>query len=250
MDNTLADYMSRNFSDNIKWELNQNIFDKICKVFGKPDLFVSRLNNKLDTYISWAPEPGAWKVDAFSVVVRLLFVCISSFQSGQESAEEDPGREGQGNLGGPGLGVSALVWYGDSQQEKAAEVPKENKQSHPTGKAGQSRVHVQLPVGGITFLAKKLRSLGYDKETIELITDTWRPSTKRVYTTYLKKWALFCIRFRVKLLEPSLPQVCKFLKNLTKAGLGYGALNADRSALAKILPSYEGYSLGKHPLVC
>ena len=111
------------------------------------------------------------------------------------------------------------------------------------GKAGQSRVHVQLPVGGITFLAKRLRLLGYDKETIQLIIDAWRPSTKRVYTTYLKKWVLFCIRFRVKLLEPSLPQVCKFLKNLAKAGLGYGALNADRSAL-------EGYPLGKYPLVC
>ena len=117
------------------------------------------------------------------------------------------------------------------------------------GKAGQSRVHVQLPVGGITFVAKKLRPLGYDKETIELITDAWRPSMKRVYTTYLKKWALFCIRFRVKLLEPSPPQVCNFSKHLAKAGLGYGALNADRSALATILPSYEGYPLGKHPLV-
>ena len=59
--------------------------------------------------------------------------CISFLQSGRESAEEDPAGEGQGNLGGPGLAVSALVWYGGSQQEKAAEVPKENKQSHPMG---------------------------------------------------------------------------------------------------------------------
>ena len=80
--------------------------------------------------------------------------------------------------------------------------------------------------------------------------DAWRPSTKKVYTTYLNKWAMFCSMFKVSILDPSLPQVCMFLRRLSQEGLGYGALNAARSALATILPDIGGYPMGKHPLIC
>ena len=78
----------------------------------------------------------------------------------------------------------------------------------------------------------------------------WRPGTKKVYTTYLRKWAVFCLEHKVSLLQPKLPEVCRFLGGLAKRGLGYGAINAARSALATILPSVEGFPLGKHPVVC
>ena len=100
------------------------------------------------------------------------------------------------------------------------------------------------------FLGKKLRQLGYDKETIELILDAWRTSTKKVYTTYLKKWAVFCVRQGVKILSPKLTQACTFLKNISKEGSGYGAVNTARSALSAILPQFEGHSFGTHPMVC
>ena len=100
------------------------------------------------------------------------------------------------------------------------------------------------------FLAKKLLKAGYDLDTVKLIMGAWRPGTKKVYSNYLRKWAVFCLQFKVPLLTPSLPQVCKFLTSLDKRNLGYGAINAARSALAAILPSVDGIPLGKHPLVC
>ena len=50
LDNQIADSMSRNFSDNIEWSLDNQIFTRLCQVFGKPliDLFASRLNKKLN----------------------------------------------------------------------------------------------------------------------------------------------------------------------------------------------------------
>ena len=108
----------------------------------------------------------------------------------------------------------------------------------------------QAPIGGLPFLGKKLLHAGFDKDTIDLIMAAWRPGTKKVYTTYLRKWALFCVENNVLLLKPGLPHVCKFLGQLAKKGLGYGAVNAARSALATFLPSVEGFPLGKHPLVC
>ena len=48
--NTLADYKSRHFADNLEWELSDEIFSTVCERFGLPkiDLFASRQNAKLD----------------------------------------------------------------------------------------------------------------------------------------------------------------------------------------------------------
>ena len=68
VDNTLADFKSRHFVDNTEWELNPKIFKRVCKLFGNPevDLFASRLNKKVERFVSWAPDPESWKVDAFT----------------------------------------------------------------------------------------------------------------------------------------------------------------------------------------
>ena len=67
--NTVADFKSRKFADNLEWELNDKIFQKICRVFGTPevDLFASRTNSKLEMYASWHPDPDAWAIDAFAL---------------------------------------------------------------------------------------------------------------------------------------------------------------------------------------
>ena len=46
---------SRQGKDPSEWELNPQIFQKICQVFGKPekDFFVSRLSYQLLQYITW-----------------------------------------------------------------------------------------------------------------------------------------------------------------------------------------------------
>ena len=67
--NIEADSQSRMDHDNIEWEINDKIFKGICKTFFCPDidLFASRLNHKIEKYISWKPDPFAMAVDAFTV---------------------------------------------------------------------------------------------------------------------------------------------------------------------------------------
>lgn len=64
-----SDYYSRNFSNSTEWMLKKSVFSRICKHFFMPDidLFASRLNNQLDNFVSWFPEPGALYSDAFSI---------------------------------------------------------------------------------------------------------------------------------------------------------------------------------------
>ena len=91
---------------------------------------------------------------------------------------------------------------------------------------------------------------GLDKVTTEfIVSSAWREGTVKLYATYLKKWGLFCLTKSVKPLEPSLAQVCKFLRMLAQEGLGYGAINTARCALSVILPKIDGQTVGKHQLV-
>lgn len=64
-----ADFFSRHFSDNTEWMLKRRIFDRICRQFFVPDidLFASRLNKQLDSFVSWFPEPGALQYNAFTI---------------------------------------------------------------------------------------------------------------------------------------------------------------------------------------
>ena len=67
-ENILADEFSRNFKDHLEWSLNDIIFDSIVNNWGRPqvDLFASRRNFKVPKFVSWHPEPEAWRVDAFT----------------------------------------------------------------------------------------------------------------------------------------------------------------------------------------
>ena len=80
--------------------------------------------------------------------------------------------------------------------------------------------------------------------------DAWRPTTKKIYSTYINKWVKFCVEKDVNVLQPSLPQACRFLRCLATSGLGYGALNTARCALSTILPTFGCQSFGTHPYVC
>ena len=68
VDNHLADYKSRHFADNLEWEVSDRIWSKIVHVFRQQpdiDLFASRLNRKVNCYVSWMPDPNAYAIDAF-----------------------------------------------------------------------------------------------------------------------------------------------------------------------------------------
>ena len=65
----LADRPSRDISKYTEWMMPYEIFSKIIHILGQPtvDMFASRLNNRLDCYVSWMPDPFCWKVDAFNL---------------------------------------------------------------------------------------------------------------------------------------------------------------------------------------
>ena len=67
--NHIADAQSRQYRDTSNWMLAIPIFQALTKVLGpvETDMFVDCMNKQLDKYVSWKPDPGAWKTDAFSI---------------------------------------------------------------------------------------------------------------------------------------------------------------------------------------
>lgn len=66
--NSFADFASRNFSDSTEWMLKRDLFVRLCEQSFHPDvdLFASRINYQIERFVSWFPQPGAWRYDAFS----------------------------------------------------------------------------------------------------------------------------------------------------------------------------------------
>ena len=78
--------MSRKTNDAFEWSLSDTGFDKLHKLYPQleTDLFASRLNFKLECYVSRRPEPNVCHTDAFSftwtgqvVYILPLFSLIS-----------------------------------------------------------------------------------------------------------------------------------------------------------------------------
>lgn len=76
--NVDADYESRHVDDRLEWAIYPDVFYKLCIKFGKPeiDLFATRLNAKLDRFVSWRPEPGAYSVNAFAMSWENTYVYL------------------------------------------------------------------------------------------------------------------------------------------------------------------------------
>ena len=66
-ENVDADFESRNRPSSAEWSLKREVFDILQQKLGdcQVDLFASRLNNKLDRFISRFPDPKACAIDAF-----------------------------------------------------------------------------------------------------------------------------------------------------------------------------------------
>lgn len=65
----VADKESRVKNLDTEWMLAPHIFSRLCEVFSIPDmdLFASRINTQVPTYVSWKPDPSAAYINAFSV---------------------------------------------------------------------------------------------------------------------------------------------------------------------------------------
>ena len=83
VENVKADGLSRDATFGHEWKVLPDIFARLCVRFGSPvlDLFATRINSQLPSYVSWFPDPYAVKINAFSFVwdSSVLYYAFSPF---------------------------------------------------------------------------------------------------------------------------------------------------------------------------
>ena len=83
VENCEADSLSRSQEISCEWMLNVDIFNSILTHFDiipDIDLFASRLNRQIDTFVSYVPDPEAMHVNAFTLDwSQYVFYCFPPF---------------------------------------------------------------------------------------------------------------------------------------------------------------------------
>ena len=99
---------------------------------------------------------------------------------------------------------------------------------------------------------KPFETMDLDERVTDVLTASWRTSTKKQYQVYWNKWIKFCKKKKKSYLQSSVKFVLEFLLNLfDEEKASYSTLNAARSALSScVMLENSSYSVGNHPLIC
>ena len=107
----------------------------------------------------------------------------------------------------------------------------------------------ETPLNGMSAIRNSFRQYNVSKEVIEVLMASWRPGTKKQYSTYLNKWLEFCSKRTIDYSSPKISETVEFLMTLHSQGLSYSSINTARSALSSILKLDNCDNFGTHPLV-
>eukprot|EP00794_Sanderia_malayensis_P004314 gene4314-4887_t len=208
-DNTTADQLSRNFSDQTEWMLRQRIFQQI--------------------------------IERFKFLPRHDWSSIVTNNKGQSHWDHDYPRLENTTL------VPNDVKLADTEINSSPKVKIVNHTAVQSGV--QTPTTAENMVTGSSLIGQYFTNTEYSAEVKEIIMDSWRGSTKSKYNSILNRWQIFCSQWKENSLRPTINSVLEFLLQLHKGGCLYSGLSAARSALASIIviPGYS--SLSEHPMI-
>ena len=101
----------------------------------------------------------------------------------------------------------------------------------------------------LPLVREHLQSQGISSSASDIITQSWRTSTRVQYSSYIKKWMEYCSKRKIDPISPSVTSGINFLAELYHKGLSYSALNTVWRALASVIVLQGNQSFGNHPLV-
>ena len=185
------------------------------------DLFASRLNFKIPTYVSWKPDPYAKYVNAlFMQWKKMLFLCFSPFQPDSNLSAEIRAGPSYGSNPIPFLADTTLVYNAPSPISRQPSVPASAEPSLNTTSQQRSTPSSQAAkVDGLQGLGKSLQQRNISEKAATIILQSWSNGTQKQYKPYIKQWIDFCCERQADAYNPPLTTVLDFLVNLHGKGL-------------------------------
>lgn len=103
--------------------------------------------------------------------------------------------------------------------------------------------------GGISLIRQCLISAGLPEHSADIIMQSWRPTTKKQYGSYFRRWVQFCGRTQTDKINPSLVDIVAFLTQMHDDALSYSAINTAKSMLSSIFEIIHKRDIGKEVLI-
>lgn len=251
--NTKADHKSRNFNDQLEWQLNKAIFEQLCSLWPKPeiDLFASHLNTQLPVFCSWNDDPESSFVDAFTLDwIKYYNYIFPPFSMVGHCVKKIITDKADVLFIGPIWPIQP--WFVQVMKLNRPSVCTYRSEKHVVTtvqrQSSPSREFTELD--GMSSIRKHLQDTGIsEKKTSAIIMASWISGTQKQYKTYIRKWFLYCNKRKTDRFHTSVELVLDFLTCLYNSGLSYSALNSARSALSVFGLTFDNGPVGKHPLV-
>ncbi|PFX19085.1 hypothetical protein AWC38_SpisGene16515 [Stylophora pistillata] len=127
---------------------------------------------------------------------------------------------------------------------------KGTKNTAPPFQSGESTPSSQeAHPSSVQIIRNSLTARGISQKAAKVILQSWRETTHRQDSIYLRKWPLFCSSRGFDPYKATPAQVLDFLTDLFEQGLGYSAMNTVKSPLSQVLHSPTGVPFGELPTV-
>ena len=234
--NVVADAESRMFETELEWQLNPIIFQSLQDISPLTctlDLFASKLNTQLDSYVSYRPDPGAFAVDAFTLNWRkLIFYAFPLFAILPKLLQKISLDEATGLLLIPFW--PSQVFFSSVLHMLIAHPIFIHRNAHLVRFPAQPERKHSLH-GNLNFLACPISGSPSQQAAYQgqlKIIQSWRGKTQAQYSTYLNKWADFCSKRNESPLCAPVAVCLDYLVSLYEDGLSYSTINTASSAIS------------------
>lgn len=172
-------------------------------------------------------ETESWRKiywNFFSIMGPWTLLYFSPFLPHIQNCAQNYSRENKCNSNMPRLARSSVVCRSPQTGQRASSVPQKKVQSTSSSSRPQRGSNKQNPIGGLPLLVRKMENERLSREVMEFLQFTWRESTRKVYSSYLRKWATFCLEHNYDMYELDNSIIMDFLFGLIKKCLSYSAV--------------------------
>ena len=234
-----------------EWKLNVDLLKQALQVLNfapNVDLFASRVNHQFPKYVAYRPDPGAFAVNAFSLLWSdMKFYAFPPFCVIPRVLQKIAREQVQGVIVAP-------YWPSQPWFPKLI-----NMLTETPGLLSARKNLLQLPDKNCLHRLQKSLQLilckvsGKDSDTqafqtkqrTSYICSSWRPATSRTHAHYIRRWKKFARRRGTDSVHLPLNEAVNFLAFLYRSGLNYSSICIARSALSCSLDTAGCDSFGR-----
>ena len=155
------------------------------------------------------------------------------FQSHEFCRQEDDCRRSRSPPRGSCLGDTKLVYRSSGVVDRPSSDHQSEAEHSRNPRIQQNSSYCgSTPFDGSSYIRKALENREFSEKSVEILMASWRRSTQKQYSSYVRKWVLFCSEKKTDIFQTPIELVIEFLTELFNQGYSYQSLNSARSALS------------------